>query len=86
MPAIITYPLNFDETKKYPVIFTIYGGPDSKNIRVTGGRERILRGMHRTALLLLPSITGDRVISAKKDLTTCTVPLVNGKSLIMKML
>ena len=32
MPAIITYPLNFDETKKYPVIFTIYGGPDSKNI------------------------------------------------------
>ena len=36
MPAIITYPVNFDETKKYPVIFTIYGGPDSKNI--TGNR------------------------------------------------
>lgn len=32
MPAIITYPLNFDESKKYPVIFTIYGGPDSKNV------------------------------------------------------
>jgi dipeptidyl-peptidase-4 len=32
MPAIITFPLNFDEAKKYPVIFTIYGGPDSKNI------------------------------------------------------
>jgi len=32
MPAIITYPLNFDESRKYPVIFTIYGGPDSKNI------------------------------------------------------
>jgi dipeptidyl-peptidase 4 len=32
MPAIITYPINFDETKKYPVIFTIYGGPDSKNV------------------------------------------------------
>ncbi len=32
MPAIITFPLNFDQTKKYPVIFTIYGGPDSKNI------------------------------------------------------
>ena len=32
MPAIITYPLNFDETKKYPVIFTIYGGPNSKNV------------------------------------------------------
>jgi dipeptidyl-peptidase-4 len=32
MPAIITFPLNFDETKKYPVIFRIYGGPDSKNV------------------------------------------------------
>jgi dipeptidyl-peptidase-4 len=32
MPAIITYPLNFDASKKYPVIFTIYGGPDSKNV------------------------------------------------------
>ena len=29
MPATITYPLNFDETKKYPVVFTIYGGPDA---------------------------------------------------------
>lgn len=32
MPAIITYPLNFDPSKKYPVIFAIYGGPDAKNI------------------------------------------------------
>ncbi len=32
MPAIITYPLNFDPAKKYPVIFTIYGGPDLKNV------------------------------------------------------
>ncbi|MGB8492429.1 MAG: prolyl oligopeptidase family serine peptidase, partial [Bacteroidales bacterium] len=32
MPAIITYPLNFDASKKYPIIFTIYGGPASKNI------------------------------------------------------
>jgi dipeptidyl-peptidase-4 len=32
MPAIITYPLNFDPSKKYPVIFTIYGGPDFKNV------------------------------------------------------
>ncbi|HCU20492.1 MAG: hypothetical protein A2X05_06370 [Bacteroidetes bacterium GWE2_41_25] len=32
MPAIITYPLDFDPSKKYPVIFTIYGGPDSKNV------------------------------------------------------
>ena len=32
MPAIITYPLNFDPSKKYPVIFAIYGGPDAKNV------------------------------------------------------
>jgi dipeptidyl-peptidase-4 len=32
MPAIITYPINFDENKKYPVIFRIYGGPDHKNV------------------------------------------------------
>jgi dipeptidyl-peptidase-4 len=32
MPAIITYPLNFDPSKKYPVIFSIYGGPDSRNV------------------------------------------------------
>jgi len=32
MPAMITYPLNFDPQKKYPVLFRIYGGPDSKNI------------------------------------------------------
>ena len=32
MAAIITYPLNFDPSKKYPVVFTIYGGPDYKNV------------------------------------------------------
>jgi dipeptidyl-peptidase 4 len=32
MPAIITYPVNFDPSKKYPVVFTIYGGPDYKNV------------------------------------------------------
>jgi len=32
MPAIITFPLNFDPSQKYPVIFTIYGGPNSKNV------------------------------------------------------
>ncbi len=32
MPAIITYPVNFDPSKKYPVVFAIYGGPDSKNV------------------------------------------------------
>lgn len=33
LPAIITYPLNFDKNKKYPVIFTIYGGPDAGGVR-----------------------------------------------------
>lgn len=32
MPAVITYPGGFDPSKKYPVVFTIYGGPDSKNV------------------------------------------------------
>lgn len=32
MPALITYPLNFDPSEKYPVVFTIYGGPDYKNV------------------------------------------------------
>ena len=32
MPAIITYPAGFDPSRKYPVVFTIYGGPDSKNV------------------------------------------------------
>jgi dipeptidyl-peptidase-4 len=32
MPATITYPINFDPSKKYPVVFTIYGGPDSRNV------------------------------------------------------
>jgi dipeptidyl-peptidase-4 len=32
MPAIITYPLNFDQLKKYPVVFSVYGGPGSKEV------------------------------------------------------
>jgi dipeptidyl-peptidase-4 len=32
MPATITYPVNFDPAKKYPVIFTVYGGPNSSNV------------------------------------------------------
>ncbi len=32
MPATITYPVNFDPNKKYPVIFAIYGGPNLENI------------------------------------------------------
>jgi dipeptidyl-peptidase-4 len=35
MPAIITYPVNFDATKRYPVVFTIYGGPGMANISNT---------------------------------------------------
>ena len=32
MPAVITYPLNFNPAVKYPVVFTIYGGPDAGSI------------------------------------------------------
>lgn len=32
MPATITYPIGFDPSRKYPVVFTIYGGPDSRNV------------------------------------------------------
>lgn len=32
MPAIITYPINFNPEKRYPVVFTIYGGPGSENV------------------------------------------------------
>jgi dipeptidyl-peptidase-4 len=35
MPAIITYPAGFDPSKKYPVVFTVYGGPDYKNVKNT---------------------------------------------------
>lgn len=32
MPVLITYPLGFDPSGKYPVVFDIYGGPDRKNV------------------------------------------------------
>lgn len=32
LPITITYPSGFNPSGKYPVVFTIYGGPDSKNI------------------------------------------------------
>jgi dipeptidyl-peptidase-4 len=32
MPATITYPVNFDPAKKYPVVFSIYGGPNSGTV------------------------------------------------------
>lgn len=33
LPAIITYPVNFNKNEKYPVVFTIYGGPDAGGVR-----------------------------------------------------
>jgi dipeptidyl-peptidase 4 len=33
MPAIITYPVNFDPSQKYPVVFSIYGGPNAGFVR-----------------------------------------------------
>lgn len=35
LPLIITYPTDFDETKQYPVIMSIYGGPDAGSVRNT---------------------------------------------------
>ena len=35
LPAAITYPTDFDKTKKYPVIFSIYGGPDAGTVTNT---------------------------------------------------
>ncbi len=35
LPATITWPTDFDENTPYPVIFSIYGGPDAGNVRNT---------------------------------------------------
>ncbi|WP_036602144.1 S9 family peptidase [Olivibacter sitiensis] len=35
LPAVITYPTDFDESKVYPVIFSIYGGPNAGTVRNT---------------------------------------------------
>ncbi len=32
LPMTITYPLNFDSTKKYPVWISVYGGPNSGTV------------------------------------------------------
>ncbi len=32
LPASVTYPIDLDSTKKYPVIFNVYGGPDSPGV------------------------------------------------------
>lgn len=35
LPVIITYPVDFDENKSYPVIMYIYGGPDAGTVKDT---------------------------------------------------
>lgn len=35
LPAVITYPVNFDESKPYPVVFSIYGGPNAGTVTNT---------------------------------------------------
>jgi dipeptidyl-peptidase-4 len=35
LPVIITYPVDFDESKQYPVVMNIYGGPDAGSVRNT---------------------------------------------------
>src|SRR5690606_12332992 len=32
LPAVVTWPLNMDPAKKYPVLISIYGGPDAGNV------------------------------------------------------
>lgn len=35
LPVVITYPTDFDEQKQYPVIMSIYGGPDAGTVKNT---------------------------------------------------
>jgi len=35
LPAVITYPTDFDKTKKYPVVFSMYGGPAAGTVTNT---------------------------------------------------
>lgn len=35
LPLTITYPTNFDKSKVYPVVFSIYGGPDAGTVKDT---------------------------------------------------
>ena len=37
LPVTITYPINFDANKKYPVLVSIYGGPNAGRIMDTWG-------------------------------------------------
>lgn len=44
LPVVITYPVNFDPTKKYPVLVNIYGGPNAGTVydrwRPVGGQSQ----------------------------------------------
>ncbi len=44
LPVVITYPVNFDPTKKYPVLISIYGGPNAGTVydrwRPAGGASQ----------------------------------------------
>jgi len=35
LPMIVTYPVDFDENREYPVVMSIYGGPDAGTVRNT---------------------------------------------------
>lgn len=35
LPAVITYPTDFDQNKRYPVIMSIYGGPNAGTVKNT---------------------------------------------------
>ncbi|WP_164108143.1 MULTISPECIES: S9 family peptidase [Sphingobacterium] len=35
LPVVMTYPTDFDEQKQYPVIMSIYGGPDAGTVKNT---------------------------------------------------
>ncbi len=86
MPAIITYPENFDPSEKYPVIFTIYGGPDSKNVSNRWRGSTSFMVFHRMGLSPLLLIIAGRVSLGKRGLITFIAILVNGKFSIMRML
>lgn len=32
LPAVVTWPMNFDPTKKYPMLVNVYGGPDASQV------------------------------------------------------
>ena len=44
LPILVTYPTNFDPSKKYPVLISIYGGPNAGTVydrwRQAGGANQ----------------------------------------------